>query len=219
MWGNRSGLPHAYHHHQIIQSPLLAKRRGSDEHLELLQGRVYTINIYDEAGNVENLCLQPKPHVHLFPRYCTQENISRHLHLITYSHNPFCNVQYISLHPGENNIMQQKKMHLQPQARQSPPPQVSLFFFFGFPFFIRNGYPVARQSGGTGNPNHAKPDKCCTSIAPQAVLHLQYCAKVMQTIINEYHAICQRYSNNNQLEMIYRARYRGLIVLTVTISR
>ena len=32
---------------------------------------------------------------------------------------------------------------------------------------------MARESGGMGNPNHAKPHKCCTTIAPQVVLHLQ----------------------------------------------
>ena len=50
---------------------------------------------------------------------------------------------------------------------------VSVFFPLGFLFFIRNGYPVARESGGTGNPNHAKSHTYCTFIAPQAVLHLQ----------------------------------------------
>ena len=88
------------------------------------------INIYDEAGNLENLCLQPKQHVHIFPRYCTQENISRRLHLITYSHNPFCNVPHITFHYTQaKTTLCNRKMHLQPRARQSPPPQVSPFFF------------------------------------------------------------------------------------------
>ena len=32
---------------------------------------------------------------------------------------------------------------------------------------------MTRESGGTGNPNHAKSHTCCTFIAPQAVQHLQ----------------------------------------------
>ena len=49
----------------------------------------------------------------------------------------------ISLQSVKNNIMEQKKnASSATQARQSPPPQES-------PFFIRDGYPVARESGGT----------------------------------------------------------------------
>ena len=50
--------------------------------------------------------------------------------------------------------------------------------------------------------------------------NLQYCAKVMQTIIDEYRDIIAsygRYLNDILLETIYRAIYREAIVLTVAI--
>ena len=115
-----------------------------------------------------------KQHVHLFPRYCTQENISRRLQLITYSQTHFATYHILHFitprwkqhYATEKCIFSHRQdNHLLRRCLRS--------FFLGFLFYIRNGYPVARENGGTGNPNHAKSHTCCTFIAPQAVLHLQ----------------------------------------------
>ena len=42
-----------------------------------------------------------------------------------------------------------------------------------FPFFIHNGYPVARESGGTEDPNHAKIPHVLYIHSPSGNLHLQ----------------------------------------------
>ena len=99
------------------------------------------------------------------------------LHLITYSHNLFCSVPHLTFHYTEaKTTLCNRKRHLEPQARQSAPPQVSPFFSLDFYFVFVMVIPWHGRAGARETQimqNHAKSHTCCTFIAPQAVLHLQ----------------------------------------------